>query len=120
VRVAVSRWSGCVLGFASPLYGYGVVLLTFALSRLHGRQFCRIPLDGAVPHPTTLIKLTTRCGSAAVDGLNEVLLVKAVEAKLLPTTRIGVDTTVAEADVAYATDSGLLAKGIGAISRDAA
>ena len=34
------------------------------------RRFCRIPLDGAVPHPTTLMKLTTRCGSAAVDGLN--------------------------------------------------
>jgi transposase, IS5 family len=35
------------------------------------RRFCRIPLHGAVPHPTTLMKLTTRCGSAAVDGLNE-------------------------------------------------
>jgi IS5 family transposase len=27
------------------------------------RRFCRIPLDGSVPHPTTLMKLTTRCGS---------------------------------------------------------
>jgi hypothetical protein len=27
------------------------------------------------PHPTTLMKLTTRCGSVAVDGLNEALLV---------------------------------------------
>ena len=26
------------------------------------RRFCRIPLDGKVPHPTTLMKLTTRCG----------------------------------------------------------
>ncbi|MDQ1306035.1 MAG: transposase, family [Actinomycetota bacterium] len=26
------------------------------------RRFCRIPLDGAVPHPTTLMKLTTRWG----------------------------------------------------------
>ena len=24
------------------------------------RRFCRIPLDGQVPHPTTLMKLTTR------------------------------------------------------------
>jgi IS5 family transposase len=38
------------------------------------RRFCRIPLGGAVPHPTTLMKLTTRCGSAAVAGLNEALL----------------------------------------------
>jgi len=73
------------------------------------RRFCRIGLDGAVPHPTTLMKLTTRCGSAAVDGLNEALPAKAVEAKLLRTNRIRVDTTVVPANVAYPTDSGLLA-----------
>ena len=38
------------------------------------RRFCRIPLDGKVPHPTTLMKLTTRCGEGAVAGLNEALL----------------------------------------------
>src|SRR5947207_2851147 len=37
------------------------------------RRFCRIPLDARVPHPTTLMKLTTRCGQAAVAGLNAVL-----------------------------------------------
>src|SRR5215213_10929979 len=52
------------------------------------RHFCRIGIDQPVPHPTTLMKLTTRCGSAAVDGLNEALLAKAVEAKLLRTTRL--------------------------------
>ena len=40
------------------------------------RQFCRIGIDQPVPHPTTLM-LTTRCGSAAVAGLNEALLAKA-------------------------------------------
>jgi transposase, IS5 family len=30
------------------------------------RQFCRIGIDQPVPHPTTLMKLTTRCGSAAI------------------------------------------------------
>jgi transposase, IS5 family len=76
------------------------------------RRFCRIGLDGSVPHPTTLMKLTTRCGSAAVDGLNETLLAKAAEAKLLRTTRIRVDTTVVAANVAYPTDSGLLARAV--------
>lgn len=76
------------------------------------RRFCRIPLDGSVPHPTTLMKLTTRCGSAAVDGLNEALLVKAAEAKLLRTNRLRADTTVVPANVCYPTDSGLLAKAI--------
>ena len=76
------------------------------------RQFCRIGLDQSVPHPTTLMKLTTRCGSAAVEGLNEALLAKAAEAKLLRCTRVRVDTTVVPANVAYPTDSGLLAKAV--------
>jgi IS5 family transposase len=76
------------------------------------RRFCRIPLDGSVPHPTTLMKLTTRCGSAAVDGLNEALLAKAAEAKLLRTSRVRADTTVVPANVCYPTDSGLLATAI--------
>ena len=61
------------------------------------RQFCRIGIDQPVPHPTTLMKLTTRCGSTAVDGLNEALLAKAVEAKVLRTSKIRVDTTVVPA-----------------------
>jgi len=65
-----------------------------------------------VPHPTTLMKLTTRCGTAAVDGCNEALLVNAAQAKLLRTSRLRADTTVVPADVAYPTDSGLLAKAV--------
>jgi transposase, IS5 family len=76
------------------------------------RRFCRIGLDGSVPHPTTLMKLTTRCGSAAVDGLNESLLARAAEAKLLRTNRVRADTTVVPANVAYPTDSSLLAKAV--------
>jgi IS5 family transposase len=76
------------------------------------RRFCRIPLDGSVPHPTTLMKLTTRCGAAAVDGLNEALLAKATEAKVLRTTTLRADTTVVPSNVSYPTDSGLLAKAI--------
>jgi IS5 family transposase len=63
------------------------------------------------------MKLTTRCGSAAVDGLNEALLAKAAEAKLLRTHRIRADTTVMAANVAYPTDSGLLGKRYGGSSR---
>jgi transposase, IS5 family len=81
------------------------------------RRFCRIPLDGRVPHPTTLMKLTTRCGHSAVAGLNEALLAKAAQAKLLRTTRARADTTVIPANVAYPTDSGLLAKAVGKLVR---
>lgn len=76
------------------------------------RRFCRIPFDVAVPHPTTLMKLTTRCGPKAVDGLNRALLAKAVEAKVVRTGRVRADTTVVPANVAYPTDSGLLAKAV--------
>src|SRR5919107_3719766 len=76
------------------------------------RRFCRIRLDGQVPHPTTLMKLTTRCGPTAVDACNEALLARATEAKLLRCARLRADTTVVPADAAYPTDSGLLAKSV--------
>ena len=81
------------------------------------RRFCRIPLDGKVPHPTTLMKLTTRCGEGAVAGLNEALWAKAAGARLLRTARVRADTTVICANVAYPTDSGLLAKAVGRLVR---
>jgi transposase, IS5 family len=80
------------------------------------RRFCRIGLGGSVPHPTTLMKITTRCGQRAVDGLNEALIVRAVEAKVLKLNRVRADTTVVEANVAYPSDSGLLAKGVARIA----
>ena len=83
------------------------------------QRFCRIPLGGSVPHPTTLMKTTSRCGQVAIDALNEALLAKAVEAKVLRTGRLRADTTVVEANVAYPTDSGLLAKGVAKMARTA-
>jgi IS5 family transposase len=76
------------------------------------RRFCRIPLGSAVPHPTTLMKITSRCGERAIDGLNEALLAKAHGDKLIRLDKVRADTTVVEANVAYPTDSGLLAKGV--------
>ena len=83
------------------------------------RRFCRIPLDGKVPHPATLMKLTTRCGEDAVAGLNEALWAKAAGARLLRTARVRADTTVICANVACPTDSGLLAKAVGKLVRTA-
>jgi IS5 family transposase len=65
------------------------------------QRFCRIPLGGSSPHPTTLMKITTRCGEQAIDALNEALLVKAAEAKMLKTNRVRADTTVVEANVVW-------------------
>lgn len=81
------------------------------------QRFCRIPFGTWVPHPTTLMKLTSRCGEAAVAGLNDALVIKAADAKLIRTDKVRADTTVVEAAVAYPTDSGLLAKAVGGIAK---
>ena len=67
-----------------------------------------------------MTKITTRCGDDAIAGLNEALLAKAAAAKLLRTNKVRADTTVVEADVAYPTDTGLLAKAIETMSRTVA
>src|SRR5256885_7284263 len=81
------------------------------------RRFARIGIDGRVPHPTTLMKITTRCGSGVIEALNEALLAKAAEAKLLRVGKVRADTTVVSANVDYPTDSGLLAKAVRRIGR---
>ena len=71
------------------------------------QRFCRIPLGARVPHPTTLMKMTSRCGEAAVAGLNEALLVRAAAAETgrAPTGSARTPRWF-EAAVAYPTDSG--------------
>jgi transposase, IS5 family len=53
------------------------------------QRFCRIPLGGQVPYPTTLVKLTRRVGAQTVEELNQALLTRAAEHKLLGTTSSG-------------------------------
>src|SRR6266511_4327301 len=81
------------------------------------RRFTRIGIDGKVPHPTTLMKITTRCGSEVIEQLNEALLAKATEGKLLRVGKVRADTTVVSANVDYPTDAGLLAKAVRRIGR---
>lgn len=81
------------------------------------RRFCRVPLGTSAPHPTTLMKITSRCGEAAVAGMNEALLAKAAENKVIRLDKVRADTTVVEANVVYPTDSGLLAKGVARLAQ---
>jgi transposase, IS5 family len=55
--------------------GYEVLCREVADS-ISWQRFCRIPLGVRVPHPTTLMKISTRCGDDGVAALNEALLVK--------------------------------------------
>ena len=47
-----------------------------------GWDFRWIGIHQPVPHPSTLLQPTTRCGSVAADGSTEALLAKAAEAEL--------------------------------------
>jgi IS5 family transposase len=110
----------CYLRLMFLKFGYRLgyeSLCTEVSDSITWRRFCRIPLDGKVPHPTTLMKLTARCGEGAVAGLNEALWARAAQAKLLRTARVRVDTTVIAANVVYPADSGLLAKAVGKLVR---
>jgi IS5 family transposase len=79
-------------------------------------RFCRIPLGERAPHPSTLMKITTRCGAATVDALNAELVAVGVEAGVVDMSWLRADTTVVPADIKYPTDSGLLTKGIARIA----
>jgi transposase, IS5 family len=76
------------------------------------RRFCRIGLDRPVPHPTTLVKLVRRAGPEVVEQLNQALLDKLAQGKLLRGRKLRVDTTVVEADIDYPTDADLLEQAV--------
>src|SRR5438034_1600066 len=73
------------------------------------RRFCRIAVDGRVPDPSTLMKLTKRVGPGLLEEVNAELLSLAVERTVLRSRPLRVDTTVAAADIRRPTDSVLCA-----------
>ena len=76
-------------------------------------RFCRIPLGERAPHPSTLMKITTRCGSATIEALNATLVTVGVEAGAID---MGWLRAVVPADIKYPTDSGWLTKGFSRLS----
>jgi transposase, IS5 family len=84
------------------------------------RRFCRIGPYDAVPDPSTLMKITKRCGEEVIQKLNEALLKKAAGEHLVKLDKVRVDSTVVAANVAYPTDSGLLAKGVAKLATSVA
>jgi len=84
---------------------------------LSWRRFCRIGPYEKVPDPSTLMKITKRCGDDVVAQLNEALLRKADAAHLVKLDKVPTDTTVVPANAAYPTDSGLLTRGVAKLAR---
>ena len=94
------------LMFLKHRYGLGYETLCREVAdSISWSRFCRIPLGEAVPHPSTLGKLTARAGETVIDELNRALLAKANGEKVIKTNQVRADTTVVGADVAYPTDS---------------
>jgi IS5 family transposase len=99
-------------------YGLGYETLCKEVSdSFTWRRFCRIGIEGRVPNPTTLMKMTKRLGPELLDELNAELLALAVERKVLRSRRLRVDTTIVEADVRSPTDSGLCAHAVSRLTR---
>ena len=81
------------------------------------RRFCHLSLSDRVPDSTTLIKLTHKYGEDTVRALNDALVLKLKEGKVIRGKKLRIDTTVVEADIHHPTDTGLLTDGIRVISR---
>lgn len=80
------------------------------------RRFCQLSLKDYVPDDTTLIKVTRKYGEDALDELNDTLVLKLKEEKVIRGRKLRMDTMVTEADIHYPTDTGLLADGIRVIT----
>ncbi len=81
------------------------------------RRFCHLDLGDRVPDSTTLIKLTHKYGEDTVRALNDALVLKLKEGKVIRGKKLRIDTTVVESDIHHPTDTGLLTDGIRVITR---
>ena len=81
------------------------------------RSFCHLSLEGRVPDDTTLIKLSRKYGDDTLHDVNDALVLKLKEKKVIRGRKFRMDTTVTEANIHYPTDTGLLADGVKVITR---
>jgi IS5 family transposase len=81
------------------------------------RRFCHLSLEDPVPDDKTLIKLTRKYGEDTLDKLNEALVLKLKEEKVIRGKKFRVDTMVTEANIHHPTDTGLLADTVRVITR---
>ena len=99
-------------------YGLGYEVLVKEVSdSLAWRRFCHLTLGDRVPESTTLIKLTHKYGKDTVEALNDALVLKLKEGKVVRGKKLRIDTTVVESDIHHPTDTGLLNDGIRLITR---
>jgi len=99
-------------------YGLGYEVLEKEVSdSLAWRRFCHLALGDRVPDSTTLIKATHKYGEDTMRYLNEALVLRLKEGKVVRGRKLRIDTTVVESNIHYPTDTGLLNDGIRVITR---
>lgn len=76
------------------------------------RVFARIGIDQPVPDRSTLTYIVGRCGPEAIAELNRVVVEIAHQLGVVDVSRVRVDSTIVDANIAYPTDSGLLTKAV--------
>ena len=74
------------------------------------KVFCRIPITERVPDASTLKHLARRFRPETIERLNRTLIDLADRAGSVDVSRVRVDSTIVDANIAYPTDSGLLTK----------
>lgn len=81
------------------------------------RRFCRVQFHELAPDGTTLCKLTKKYGEDTIQRINEMILEKYKEKKVIRGKKLRTDTTVVHANIHYPTDAGLLTDCIRTITR---
>jgi IS5 family transposase len=81
------------------------------------RRFCHLSFNDPIPDASTLVKLTRKYGETTVRALNEALVLKLKEEKMVRGRKLRLDTYVVEANIHYPTDTSLLGDGIKVITR---
>lgn len=76
------------------------------------KVFCRIPIGDRVPDASTLKHLARRFRPETIEHLNQTLIDLAERSGAVDVSRVRVDTTIVDANIAYPTDSGLLTKAV--------
>ncbi|HHY33966.1 MAG TPA: hypothetical protein GX515_13280 [Firmicutes bacterium] len=70
-----------------------------------------------MPDFTTLAKVTKKFGDKALEELNDLLIHKAVDERLIRSRKVRVDSTVVQADIHHPTDARLLSDGVRVLTR---
>ncbi|MBI4726944.1 ISNCY family transposase [candidate division TA06 bacterium] len=81
------------------------------------RRFCRVSLSSKVPDDTTLVKLTNLYGPELAKEINQELVKKLTEKKIIRGKKLRADCKAVEANIHFPTDSSLLGDGVKVINR---